>query len=77
MLLDNLDLLKVILRIVDLNQVVLGAGDKQVALLVRYHVDAEDLLLVLAVTLTTTACAIFSGGFVHLPGLSPLRNRRW
>lgn len=38
---------------------------------------SEDLLLVLAVTLTTTACAIFSGGFVHLPGLSPLRNRRW
>lgn len=38
---------------------------------------AESLPLVAAVTATTAACALFAGGLVFLPGLTPLRNRRW
>lgn len=37
----------------------------------------EALPLLVAATATTAACAIFAGGFVFLPGLTPLRNRRW
>lgn len=30
-----------------------------------------------AAGLSTAACALFAGAFLHLPGLTPLRARRW
>ena len=38
---------------------------------------AETWPGLVAASLTTAAGALFAGAFVHLPGLTPLRTRRW